>query len=144
MAITCPIISCQAANEIDAVSCVHCGVPLSNYTRLVVYPSHLFNQALVAARQGQLSQARDLFAAVVYWCPLDLEARNALAMACYVLHDWPEARRHWEIVKEHAPSNAIALKGLAAIKTSDLSTKEVKRRPVNARQPKKKKGKKIR
>lgn len=105
-------------NEALASECVRCGTPLQNYAQLLNYPASLFNLGLAKTRTGELGQARDLFAAVVYWCPKDVEARNALAMACLALHDLPEARRQWELVLTQAPTNTLALRGLSQLDTT--------------------------
>lgn len=117
MSIQCPESSCRFENEITASECAHCGTPLQGYTRLLDHPARLFNQGLARARQGEFELARDLFAAVVYWCPKDLEARNALAMACLALHDLLEAGRQWEIVLAQAPADALATRGLKQLRS---------------------------
>jgi hypothetical protein len=53
----------------------------------------------------------------VYWCPKDIEARNALALACFQLHDLLEAQRQWREVLALAPGNALALQGIQCIET---------------------------
>ena len=113
MRLTCP--TCRSDNEELAEVCLRCGIPLSGYARLATYPANLFNLGLSAAREGQLAHARDLFAAVVYWCPADQGARNALAMACYALGDAVEARHQWEKVLERFPTDALATQGIAAL-----------------------------
>jgi tetratricopeptide (TPR) repeat protein len=117
MKIICPESSCRKENDVFAEECVRCGTQLQSYVQLLNYPAHLFNEGLVKARNGELEQARDLFAAVVYWCPKDLEARNALAMACLALHDLLEARRQWEIVLAQSPADTLALRGLSQLET---------------------------
>ncbi|GCE07569.1 hypothetical protein [Dictyobacter aurantiacus] len=106
----------------SASACIRCGTPLQNYIQLLNYPARLFNEGLVKARHGEFEQARDLFAAVVYWCPRDLEARNALAMACLAMHDLLEARRQWEYVLHQAPADALAQRGLQQITAQPPST----------------------
>lgn len=113
----CPIATCRAENILPAELCVRCGIPLQEYTRLLYYPARLFNAGLSAVREGHMQQARDSFAAVVQWYPRDSEARNALAMACFALHDWAEARQQWEIVLVQVPQDVIAQQGLAALAT---------------------------
>ena len=115
MGLTCPANLCRADNDIQAEVCVRCGTPLHGYARLSAYPALLFNQGLSAARTGNMAQARDAFAAVVYWCPLDQEARNALALACFALGDQTQARSHWERVLTRSPENEVATQGLAAL-----------------------------
>lgn len=88
-------------------------MPLRNYARLSGHPARLFNAGLTAARAGDLTAARDLFAAVVHWCPLDWEARNALALASYQLGDLDQARLHWLTVLERQPQDPTATTGLA-------------------------------
>ena len=116
--LTCPITTCRAENDIVAEVCIQCGTPLSAYRKLFMYPTQLFNKGLEVARQGQTKQARDLFAAVVYWCPKDREARNALALACYTLKDFVEARRHWENILTETPQDVIAKQGIKALEVA--------------------------
>ncbi len=113
--VQCPIVTCRAENDPQVVTCIRCNTPLQEYTRLLFYPSQLFNHGLAAARNGQLKQARDLFAAVVQWCPRDIEARNALAMACFALKDWSEAHQQWKTVQDQSSDDPIAQRGQAAI-----------------------------
>ncbi len=115
MKVKCPIGHCRADNEATAEVCVACGTPLRNFVRLSSYPARLFNQGLTAARAGEFGQARELFAAVVHWCPRDLEARNALALACLELSDAGAARRHWEQVRSVDPANPLADRGLTRL-----------------------------
>jgi tetratricopeptide (TPR) repeat protein len=115
MKLLCPESSCRAENDALARECVGCEMPLQNYIQLLNYPARLFNLGLAKARNGALEQARDLFAAVVYWCPKDLEARNALAMACLALHDLVEAAGQWKIVLAQSPTDPLALRGLREI-----------------------------
>jgi cytochrome c-type biogenesis protein CcmH/NrfG len=77
--------------------------------------AHLFNRGLSAAQKGEAALARDLFAAVVYWCPMDLEARNGLASACFMLRDYSEAQRHWEMVLQRSPGDSMAQEGVALV-----------------------------
>jgi thioredoxin-like negative regulator of GroEL len=115
MTLTCPVPSCRHPNDPAADACANCGVPLAAYRLLSVYPGRLFNQALAAAREGRLAVARDLLAAVVHWCPHDVEARNALALACFRLGDREAAARHWEVVRRRLPQDALAASSLAAV-----------------------------
>ncbi len=115
MKVVCPESSCRKENEASASECVRCGTPLQSYVQLLNHPAHLFNQGLGVARNGEFERARDLFAAVVYWCPKDLEARNALAMACLESRDLLEAKRQWELVLAQAPTDRLALRGLSQI-----------------------------
>ncbi len=129
----CPAAGCRTENDPAAPACVTCGTPLTGYVRLSVFPAKLFNQGLEAARHGKLAQARDCFAAVVAWCPLDLEARNALAQACYALGDTETATEHWQVVLSRSPKDALAVKGLRALsrppgKTKDTKTKSKKKK----------------
>jgi|SRR5579859_1128894 len=115
MRIPCPTSTCFAENDVEAEVCGRCGVVLRPYINLLLYPAQLFNQGLQEARAGSFARARDLFAAVVYWCPSDKNARNALAAACFELRDLVEAGRQWEIVLFSSPTDVFARQGLAAI-----------------------------
>jgi Flp pilus assembly protein TadD len=115
MLLTCPASRCRAENEPDAEVCVRCQTPLRSYARLSAYPAALFNRGLAAARAGRLGEARDLFSAVMWWCPLDLDARNAFALACFRQGDRAEARRNWGQVLARSPRNEVALQGLAML-----------------------------
>jgi hypothetical protein len=119
--LTCPAGMCRTDNDVHAEACERCGLPLRGLARLSIYPAHLFNMGLSAARGNQMACARDLFAAVVYWCPMDYEARNALAMACFALGDETEARHHWETVLRQLPANTLAARGLEAIESAKKS-----------------------
>jgi hypothetical protein len=112
MKIPCPASACRAENDMSNTHCVKCGIALREYIRLYIYTAHLFNAGLREARSGQLHQARDLFAAVVYWCPGDREARNALATVCFSLGDEKGARTHWQEVLQRFPSDPLATQGL--------------------------------
>lgn len=118
MKLTCPVGSCRADNEWTADCCARCGASLRGYAKLSARPARLFNQGLAAARSGQLGRARDLFASIVYWCPMDKEARNALAMACYGLGDKEEAMIQWRTVLARLPADAIATRGIAALESA--------------------------
>jgi Flp pilus assembly protein TadD len=76
------------------------------------HAARLFNDGLAAARENRLPAARDLFAAVVYWCPLDVEARNALALALLMLGDDAGARGQWTQVLALRPGDPLAARGL--------------------------------
>lgn len=130
MSIICPVSLCRAENEAHAAVCVRCQTPLRSYVRLYSYPARLFNLGLAAARQGQLTQARDLFAAVVYWMPMDLEARNALALACFALNDAEAARQHWQTVLARSATDPIATQGrlLLAQRPAPLSQIRTKKK----------------
>jgi len=117
--LTCPSATCQAENDFNAEVCRRCGLPLLAFGRLSVYPAVLFNMGLSKAQENQMAYARDLFAAVVYWCPKDVEARNALAMACFALGDHRMARSHWASVLKQSPVDSVALRGLAAIESAE-------------------------
>lgn len=123
MQITCPAVTCKARNDISAAACAMCGLPLEGLSRLTIYPSKLFNMGLAAAKENNMARARDLFASVVYWCPLDIQARNALAMACYASGDMVEARLQWEAVLRQSPSDAIASQGLSFISAPEMERK---------------------
>jgi cytochrome c-type biogenesis protein CcmH/NrfG len=91
---------------------------LRHYARLRVYPDQLFNRGLSAAAAGDLGTARDLFAAVVHWCPLDIEARNALALAGFQLGDHATARLNWKAVLDRSPGDHLATEGLSRLADS--------------------------
>jgi len=112
MALTCPATRCRAPLDSAVDACPRCGTPLLSYARLAAHPATLFNRGLAAARGGRMREARDLFAAVVHWCPLDSEARNAYALACLRSGDKAQARKAWEAVLEASPRDAVALKGV--------------------------------
>lgn len=111
----CPVPDCGTDNDHEAESCTRCGVPLRGYQRLTEHPARLFNAGLAAARSGDVTVARDLFAAVVHWCPLDWEARTALAMSCFQLGDRDQARHHWTTVLTRHPTEPLATTGLARL-----------------------------
>ena len=113
--LSCPVSSCRAENDWQAEVCVRCGVSLREYLRLSAYPAYLFNRGLSAARASHFAQARDLFAAVIHWCPSDLAARNAFAAACLELRDLAEARHQWEEVLSYSSTDPIATQGLATL-----------------------------
>jgi hypothetical protein len=113
--VRCPLTDCDTENVVDADTCVRCGTPLRNLARLSAYPDHLFNRGLAAATAGDLGMARDLFAAVVHWCPLDVVARNALALASFQLDDHAAARANWEAVLDRSPGDPLATEGLARL-----------------------------
>jgi len=115
MIITCPESSCRAENDARQERCLRCQTPLRGYVKLLNHHHRLFNQGLACARRDEYAQARDAFAAVVAWCPRDIEARNALAMACFALRDWQAARLQWQKALELAPNDAIARQGLECI-----------------------------
>jgi len=115
MKLTCPVSICQADNDFNAEVCKRCGLPLRGFAKMSIYPAHLFNKGLSEARANRITHARDLFAAVVYWCPMDCEAHNALAMTCFALEDYIEAQCQWEMVLKQSPANTLAAQGLAAI-----------------------------
>lgn len=117
-------------NEALASECARCGTLLQSYAQLLNYPASLFNLGLAKTRTGEFGQARDLFAAVVYWCPKDVQARNALAMTCLALRDLPEACRQWELVLAQAPSDALALRGLNQLNSVSRSAKAPDQSPM--------------
>jgi len=132
MKVICPVSFCRAVNDVHTEECKRCGIPLRAYARLALYPAHLFNSGLDAARQGNMKRAREFFAAVVHWCPMDSEARNALAMACFGEGDFAEARYHWETVLTQFTSDPIARRGLDEIAAATES-----RKPSAVREPSK-------
>ena len=115
MRVYCPTSTCYADNDVEAEVCRRCGAALRQYVRLLFYPNQLFNQGLQEARAGNFARARDLFASVVYWCPQDKIAHNALAAACFELKDLAEATRQWEAVLSLSGTDAFAKQGLEAI-----------------------------
>lgn len=112
MTIACPSTTCRFENAASAQSCERCSTPLAEYARLLAFPAQLFNLGLQAARDGNLTKARDLFSAVVCWCPFDIEAKNALALACFLLDDRGEAKRQWDRVIQASPNDVKATAGL--------------------------------
>ena len=148
MGLTCPAANCRADNDAQAETCERCGTPLREYARLLAYPAQLFNLGLSAAREGHVNRARDLFSSIVHWCPMDMEARNALATACFSLGDKVEARRHWETVLSRSPSNAHATQGIAALdgatesSRADLTRRGAKTHAQKSRSRSRKKRKK--
>lgn len=115
MTVRCPIADCDRVNAADAERCVRCGTPLRQLARLSAYADQLFNRGLAAAESGELGTARDLFAAVVYWCPQDVVARNALALVAFQLGDCAAARVGWEAVLQRSPDDPLATAGLARL-----------------------------
>jgi tetratricopeptide (TPR) repeat protein len=142
--IICPSIACSTLNDIKAETCVKCGLPLGEFTYLTLYPYKLFNMGLAAAKENRMSEARDLFASVVYWCPKDIEARNALAMTCYTLGDLVAARSHWEKVLKQSSSDSIALQGISSIEKRSAQNIRKNTNPIKKNEKKKVFGKKIR
>lgn len=131
MKLQCPISTCRADNDALNETCIRCGTPVREYFRLLTYPARLFNQGLQDAQAGHMTRARDLFAAVVNWCPRDREARSALGAACFALGDGEEAQRQWETVLRYAPSDAFATQGLAILAAQAEQT----RKSENGKQP---------
>jgi Flp pilus assembly protein TadD len=117
-AVRCPVPLCGTENDFAATACAGCRTPLLGYARLRAYPAQLFNQGLAAARDRRLPAARDCFAAVVHWCPGDIGARNALALACLQLGDRDEARRQWEEVLTRRPADPQATDALSLLRTA--------------------------
>lgn len=115
MTLRCPIPACDTDNEPEVESCARCGVPLRNLARLSGYPAQLFDHGLAAAKAGNLGAAKEFFAAVVHWCPLDHEARNALALANFKLGDTTQARHHWNLVLAKRSADPLATKGMAEL-----------------------------
>ena len=131
MLIVCPEATCRAQNEASNTKCIRCNAPLEAYVQLLTHPNHLFNQGLLMARSNKLGEARDLFAAVVYWCPNDLEARNALALVCFAQKDFTEAQKQWDKVLAQSSDDKLAKQGVEA----------VQQRQHGSAQPQDKKGK---
>jgi Flp pilus assembly protein TadD len=82
------------------------------HQRIRAHAARLFNEGLAAGQAGQAVAARDLFAAIVYWYPYDLEARNALALACLESGDDQTARGHWAYILSRRPDDTKALRGM--------------------------------
>ncbi|MFF3573721.1 hypothetical protein ACFYXQ_38785 [Nocardia jiangxiensis] len=120
MTVRCPLTDCDTENAADAEKCVRCATPLRHLARLSAYPDQLFNRGLAAATAGDLGTARDLFAAVVHWCPQDVVARNALALASFQLEDHAAACVHWEAVLDGSPGDPLATDGLALLADCEL------------------------
>ncbi|WP_242888456.1 hypothetical protein [Actinomadura litoris] len=110
--VKCPFPRCGAENDHDAAECGRCGAPVRSYALLSGYSAHLFNRGLAAARENRLAEAHGYFAAVVHWCPSDIEARNAFALACQALGHADEARDAWEEVLRRRPGDRLAGLGL--------------------------------
>ena len=132
MIIICPESLCHAENDARQERCLRCQTPLRGYVKLLNQHHRLFNEGLARARRGEYAQARDAFAAVVAWCPRDSEARNALALTCFALHDWQAARLQWQAVLEQAPNDALARQGLERMpqverRTANFASKTIVR-----------------
>ncbi len=127
----CPINTCHTDNDLQANVCMCCGISLHEYFRLFVHPAYLFNQGLDAARKGNFALARDLFAAVIYWCPKDWNARNAFAAACLELDDLDEARRQWQLVRDGHPKDICAAQGIAVLEHLLMSRKAMNEEQAN-------------
>lgn len=140
MILRCPLPSCGTENDFGVEVCAGCDTPIMNYSHLAAYPLLLFNQGLAAAHAGRFGEARDFFAAVVHWCPLDREARNALALASFELGDDTEARRHWELVRSRHPEDSAAKHGLAQLEASKRDPRTNMAQPRKGR-PRKQPGK---
>ena len=124
MEIICPQSSCRTSNDVNATSCSHCGTLLQGYMHLSLYPAQLFNQGLEAARQGNVRYARDLFASVIQWCPQDIEARKAFAMACIATKDEQLAYQQYKHIASLAPHDTHTQHALKELE------KRLKRRNV--------------
>jgi Flp pilus assembly protein TadD len=120
--VTCPASRCRADNDDAAGACTSCGTPLASYARVASHAAELFNRGLTAARARRMKEARDLFAAVVLWCPADLEARNAYALACFCQGDKAEARRSWEAVLARSSRDNVARRGMLLLDRSRPTT----------------------
>jgi len=115
--LTCPNPRCRSESALGSATCDCCGLPLEEVAALRGLHARLFNRGLEAAKAGKLGDARDLFSAVVEWCPHDSEARNALALAAFHLGDREAARRHWSAVAARAATNPMARTGLAVLES---------------------------
>lgn len=122
LSLICPIGTCQTSNDLHAETCIRCGIPLQGYKRMKIYSSQLFNDGLVKSRSGHYREARDVFAAIVCWYPMDIEARNALAMVCLAQKDFEQASQQWNIVLQQSPSNAIARQGMEKLQRDAKGT----------------------
>jgi hypothetical protein len=113
--VICPVADCGAHNAADAEVCAVCLTQLGGYRRLSLFPQVLFNRGLQAALAQDSRTARDCFAAVVLWCPDDLETRNAYGLACLECGDARAAGRAWREVLARAPGDVLARRGLTAL-----------------------------
>ncbi|MFI0480184.1 hypothetical protein [Actinomadura sp. 9N215] len=113
--VRCPVPRCGAENAFESDACAGCGVPLGGYARLSAHASYVFNLGLAAATGGRFAEARDHFAAVAYWRPADVEARNALALADFELGHLDDAARQWTAVQDLKPDDPLARLGLARL-----------------------------
>ncbi|GHO65074.1 hypothetical protein KSC_039660 [Ktedonobacter sp. SOSP1-52] len=134
MQIICPAENCRTANDPDAEKCIHCGTRIKEYIHIITHQAQLFNEGVTYAHKGDLSRARDLFAAVVYWYPQDIEARAALAMACISVGDLKEAYRHWELILEQAPENTLAQQNIVVLRRCLKRKRPIKNRKVSIKQ----------
>ncbi|RMG22386.1 MAG: hypothetical protein D6732_25855 [Methanobacteriota archaeon] len=71
---------------------------------------------------GKLQLARDYFAAVVHWCPTDIEARKALALVCFKLGDKESAMEQWQSVLDRFPDDQMAKQGMKALERIQKDT----------------------
>jgi len=133
--LTCPATRCRAENDATAEVCVRCQTPLRGYARLSAHAANLFDRGLAAGREGRLREARDLLAAVVHWCPTDLEARNAFALACLLQGDKDEARRSWEAVLARLPRDEVATKGMVLLQQPPGPAKKRPKGKAKANRP---------
>ncbi|MFL6114247.1 MAG: hypothetical protein ACJ786_23240, partial [Catenulispora sp.] len=108
------------------------GIPARGQARIKAHAARLFNEGLAAALEGRPAAARDRFAAFVYWYPHDLEARSALALACWESGDREEARGHWERVLSQRPGYETARRGMALLSAADDATDEADDAPDEA------------
>lgn len=125
MKLKCPNPGCRSENDAQAERCHSCGAPFRQYANLSIYSAQLFNCGLAAAKNGDFGVARDNFAAVVRWCPMDREARNAWAMACFALGDFKNARDNWQTVLEKWPHDEFAKQGMEALENGDAKLDEL-------------------
>ncbi len=126
MKLVCPICKNPLDLNVQLVDCQNCGAPVRSYARLSQHSAILFNRGLLAARRGDMTKARDCFAAVVNWCPNDIEARNALAMACFELKDWQLAHFNWEKIQQTLPADDLSARGLAILQDRRKSAENAK------------------
>lgn len=93
-------------------TCNACGLAWREEEQILLWPR---DGRLPATRAGDLTEARELFAAVVHWCPMDAETRNALALANYQLDEHETARTHWQAVLDRSPGDRFTTEGLARL-----------------------------
>jgi len=139
MKLVCPVCRSQFENG-RTEQCPQCQTPLRSYSKLQNHQANLFNLGLAAAKEKKFAQACEYFGAVVHWYPTDINARNALAMACYELGDFERAKFHLETVLDRSPHDEQAKRGIATIDKKKATSKK-KSTHKKASRKRKKKGK---